>query len=185
MVMWPILAVSTGVWVIGIDKMFRMAALRSARKNFLNSLSGRPLSIPTGYLPYDKLLASLANTKNEQVSPLYRFREFMCSAMPEIDSGFSTMSVLISAAPLLGLLGTVSGMMKTFEVIQIFGIGNPHMMSEGISIALITTQAGLTAAFPGMLLHNYLLNRRNRIVNDIKADGDRIAGLLSLADRKK
>ena len=90
--------------------------------------------------------------------------------VPELDRGFSTMSSWISAAPLLGLLGTVVGMIDTFEVINNFGIGNPHLMAHGISKALLTTQAGLTVAFPAMLLQNFLLKRKKRLVEGLLKD---------------
>jgi biopolymer transport protein ExbB len=60
---------------------------------------------------------------------------------------------------MLGLLGTVSGMVHTFETIQLFGFGNPVLMADGISEALLTTQAGLLVAFPLMLAYNYLAGR--------------------------
>ena len=60
---------------------------------------------------------------------------------------------------MLGLLGTVSGMVHTFETIQLFGFGNPVLLADGISEALLTTQAGLLVAFPLMLAYNYLAGR--------------------------
>ena len=68
-----------------------------------------------------------------------------------------------SIAPLLGLLGTVSGMVHTFKTIQQFGFGNPVLLADGISEALLTTQAGLLVAFPLMLVYNYLESRVDSI----------------------
>ncbi|MGM0427424.1 MAG: MotA/TolQ/ExbB proton channel family protein [Thermodesulfobacteriota bacterium] len=62
-----------------------------------------------------------------------------------------TIMVLAAAAPLLGLLGTVTGMVETFRVIGIYGTGNAQAMASGIKEAMITTQAGLLVAIPGML----------------------------------
>ncbi len=62
-----------------------------------------------------------------------------------------TIMVLAAAAPLLGLLGTVNGMVETFRVIGIYGMGNAQAMASGIKEALITTQAGLLVAIPGIL----------------------------------
>ncbi|WP_300675074.1 MotA/TolQ/ExbB proton channel family protein, partial [Desulfoluna sp.] len=64
-------------------------------------------------------------------------------------------------APLLGLLGTVSGMITTFDVIALFGTGNARAMAGGISESLITTQSGLSVAIPGMFM-GVLLTRRSR-----------------------
>ncbi len=72
-----------------------------------------------------------------------------------------------SLAPMLGLLGTVSGMVHTFEVIQLFGFGNPVLLADGISEALLTTQAGLLVAFPLMLTFNYLSERMDHLEKNV------------------
>jgi biopolymer transport protein ExbB/TolQ len=65
-------------------------------------------------------------------------------------------ATLAAVAPLLGLLGTVMGMVHTFETIQHFGFGNPILLADGISEALLTTQAGLLVAFPLLLANTYI-----------------------------
>jgi len=72
-----------------------------------------------------------------------------------------TISLLATIAPLLGLLGTVGGMIKTFEVIAEFGTGNARALASGISEALITTQTGLVVAVPGMFIAGELIRRTN------------------------
>jgi biopolymer transport protein ExbB len=99
-------------------------------------------------------------------------REILLKYIPQFDSGFDTIAACIAAAPLLGLLGTVGGMMKTFRIITEFGIGNPGQLSEGISMALITTQAGLVVVFPCLLFHNYLHNRKEELIKMVLADGE-------------
>ena len=76
-----------------------------------------------------------------------------------LSKSLRTISTCAALAPMLGLLGTVSGMVHTFETIQLFGFGNPVLMADGISEALLTTQAGLLVAFPLMLAYNYLSGR--------------------------
>jgi biopolymer transport protein ExbB len=76
----------------------------------------------------------------------------------------STIMVLAAAAPLLGLLGTVTGMVETFRVIGLFGTGNAQAMASGIKEALITTQAGLLVAIPG-LLAGQVMRRRVRAIH--------------------
>lgn len=76
-----------------------------------------------------------------------------------LDKSLKTISTCAAIAPMLGLLGTVSGMVHTFETIQLFGFGNPVLLADGISEALLTTQAGLLVAFPLMLAYNYLASR--------------------------
>ncbi|MCK9181348.1 MAG: MotA/TolQ/ExbB proton channel family protein [Fibrobacteraceae bacterium] len=81
------------------------------------------------------------------------------SAETDLSRSFSTISVCAALAPMLGLLGTVSGMVHVFKTIQLFGFGNPVLLADGISEALLTTQAGLLVAFPLVLAHNYLLSK--------------------------
>jgi biopolymer transport protein ExbB len=87
-----------------------------------------------------------------------------------LERHLSTISVLGAVAPLLGLLGTVSGMVHTFENITRFGFGNPVLMADGISESLLTTQSGLVVAFPIVLAGNALRNRM--IVMQEKAHGN-------------
>ena len=68
-----------------------------------------------------------------------------------------------SIAPLLGLLGTVQGMISTFDVISIYGTGNPRAMANGIAEALITTQSGLFVSIPGLFMAGFLRRRILRI----------------------
>lgn len=91
----------------------------------------------------------------------------------------SIIGVLASIAPLLGLLGTVTGMIDTFRAITIFGTGDPRMMSTGISEALITTQAGLGIAIPLLLAHHFLKRRVARLVADMEECGMGVIAHLS------
>lgn len=79
----------------------------------------------------------------------------------------SLIAVLAGIAPLLGLLGTVNGMIETFNVISLFGTGNAKAMAGGISVAMVTTQSGLLVAIPGMLFSAMLFRRARRIENRI------------------
>ncbi len=76
-----------------------------------------------------------------------------------LDSNLPLVAVLAAAAPLLGLLGTVTGMVHTFDVITVHGNRNPVLLADGISEALITTQSGLLIAFPLLLLRHRLSDR--------------------------
>lgn len=80
-----------------------------------------------------------------------------------LSKGLKTISTCAAIAPLLGLLGTVSGMVHTFKSIQLFGFGNPVLMADGISEALLTTQAGLLVAFPLMLAYNLLASKVEKV----------------------
>ena len=79
-----------------------------------------------------------------------------------LEKFLTTIIVLGSVAPLIGLLGTVAGMIALFQVITLYGSGDPKLMASGISLALTTTQTGLAIAVPIMILHNYLNNLTNK-----------------------
>jgi len=80
-----------------------------------------------------------------------------------MDRYLSIIGVLAAMAPLLGLLGTVTGMMATFDVISMFGTGNARAMAGGISEALVTTQTGLLVAIPGLYMHGFLVKRSEKL----------------------
>ena len=86
------------------------------------------------------------------------------------------MKVLSVIAPLLGLLGTVTGMILTFQQITLFGTGDPKLMAGGISQALVTTMLGLIMAIPLTLLHSILRDRSKALVQVIEEES---AGLIA------
>ena len=85
--------------------------------------------------------------------------EVMKFRVPELEKSLSTLAILATAAPLMGLLGTVSGIVRTFQVISAFGTGNQALMSDSISESLMATQNGLLVAFPLLLMHVYLSSK--------------------------
>ena len=78
---------------------------------------------------------------------------------------------MATTAPLLGLLGTVMGMIQLFEVITLHGTSDPKLLAGGISVALVTTEAGLMVAIPLQLLHTFLSNRVDRLVAKMENTG--------------
>jgi len=95
-------------------------------------------------------------------------KEILMKEGPRLGSHLNTLAVIAAVAPLLGLLGTVTGMISLFEVITRFGTGDPKLLAGGISEALITTEVGLIIAIPILLIHNYLRNRKNGIGADLQ-----------------
>ena len=87
----------------------------------------------------------------------------------QLASWVSTIQVITAILPMLGLLGTVVGMIKTFEVMTVFGTGNVRGMADGISQALITTMVGLMTALAGMYFANDLTQRIRRETEHLKA----------------
>ncbi|MCI0507479.1 MAG: MotA/TolQ/ExbB proton channel family protein [Gammaproteobacteria bacterium] len=91
--------------------------------------------------------------------------EAIIKELPGLERGVALIKVLAVIAPLLGLLGTVTGMIETFQSITLFGTGDPKLMAGGISQALVTTVLGLTAAIPLIFLHSLVNARSKRCIN--------------------
>jgi biopolymer transport protein ExbB len=88
------------------------------------------------------------------------------------------LGTIANITPLLGLLGTVYGMIEAFRVISVVGVGTPATLGGGISQALITTAAGLSVAIPTILLHRYLSGKMDRIVLEMEENSLHLVDLL-------
>jgi biopolymer transport protein ExbB len=103
-----------------------------------------------------------------RAQPEKAVRELLMREVPKLERGLTTLAVLAAAAPMLGLLGTISGLIAMFQVITDLGVNDPKLLAGGIGEALITTEAGLLIAIPVLLAHNFLANR----VDDMVADAE-------------
>lgn len=99
-----------------------------------------------------------AHAGNEQARELYR-HGLLLELGAALEERLATILICARLLPLLGLLGTVTGMIAIFEVINVFGTGNLRGMAQGISRALLPTTAGLVTALPGLLCHTDLCRR--------------------------
>jgi len=88
----------------------------------------------------------------------------LASIVPELEAQMGTIATLGSLLPMLGLLGTVLGMINVFDVIAIHGSGKPEAMAEGISQALLTTASGLVFAIPVIFMHHVLSKKLNEMI---------------------
>ncbi|TVR01241.1 MAG: flagellar motor protein MotA [Desulfovibrionales bacterium] len=105
-----------------------------------------------------------------------RLDEAVLKEIPSLERGLRTIKILAAMAPLLGLLGTVVGMIETFQAITLFGTGDPQLMAGGISQALVTTALGLSVAIPLLFLHSLAAAKSRTLVNILEEQG---AGLLA------
>ncbi|MFW5967573.1 MAG: MotA/TolQ/ExbB proton channel family protein [Persicimonas sp.] len=108
--------------------------------------------------------------------------EAILRELPTLERFSAAILVFAAVAPLLGLLGTVTGMISTFDVITEFGTGDPKLLSGGISEALVTTQLGLIVAIPLLLLGNLLKGWSNGILDDMQRGALRLMNLARLRD---
>ncbi|WP_147818901.1 DUF3450 family protein [Salidesulfovibrio onnuriiensis] len=110
-------------------------------------------------------------------------QESILQEVPKLERFLPTINILAAVAPLLGLLGTVTGMIGTFQVITIFGTGDARMMSGGISEALITTQLGLAVAVPLTLMHHFLERKVDRMVSDMEEKGTTLVARIIASEK--
>ena len=104
------------------------------------------------------------NAKVDTETLELKLEEAVLKERPSIESGLAILKIIAAVAPLLGLLGTVTGMIETFQAITIFGAGDPKNMAGGISAALVTTVQGLVVAIPVVLMHTLVNGRAKAVI---------------------
>ncbi|WP_045855970.1 MotA/TolQ/ExbB proton channel family protein [Teredinibacter purpureus] len=128
------------------------------------------------------LKVSADNVKADTETLELKLEEAILKEVPPIESGLNMLKIISMVAPLLGLLGTVTGMIVTFQAITVFGAGDPKAMAGGISGALVTTVLGLVVAIPTVLLHTFLNGKAKRIVHVLEEES---AGLIAEKSENK
>jgi biopolymer transport protein ExbB len=176
---WPILAVGLAGLLIGLERLAVLARIRGATGAEPEELA--PLVLRgnrdeclrlcdgSGDSPACRVLAAgvgHADATREVLENV--FHDAILKEVPRLERFLPTLAVLGAVAPLLGLLGTVTGMINTFDIMSLFGNTDAKLMSGGISEALITTQLGLAVAIPILLLHHFLERRVDAIVGDME-----------------
>lgn len=122
-------------------------------------------STPRSDNPLGKILGVYHENRQVDVTTLeLRLDEAIMKETPQIEKRQAIIKVLAAVAPLLGLLGTVTGMIATFQSITLFGTGDPKLMAGGISQALVTTVLGLVAAIPLVLLHSFVAGKSKALI---------------------
>ena len=127
--------------------------------------------------PLGRVLAVYADNPETDIETLeLKLDEAILRESAPIETGLSFIKVLYVVAPLLGLLGTVVGMIATFQMITLFGTGDPRMMAGGISTALVTTVLGLVVAIPLTLLHSFLQGKAKALIQVLE---EQAAGIIA------
>jgi biopolymer transport protein ExbB len=133
--------------------------------------------------PLGRVLAAYESNRGADTETIeLKLSEAALREMPGLTKGLLFIKVISVVAPLMGLLGTVTGMIKTFQVITLYGAGDPKMMAGGISQALVTTVLGLVVAIPMVLLHTIVSGQSRKIVNVIQSQS---AGLIAEHSEKR
>jgi biopolymer transport protein ExbB len=127
---------------------------------------------------FGRVAGAITETRDQgRGAMVAKAREILQEHVPGLSLHLGTLAILAGTAPLLGLTGTVAGIMATFRVITLYGAGNPSMMAGGIAQALMVTEAGLVVAFPLLLCHDHLQKRADAIEDECVADATRLIRL--------
>jgi biopolymer transport protein ExbB len=127
------------------------------------------------------LAAGLANRHRSREALMERLEDAGRHVVHELERFLNTLGTIAGVSPLLGLLGTVGGIIKSFNAITSGGMGDPRLLSGGIAQALVTTAAGLMVAIPSLIAYRYLRGRVDRIIIEIEKDAILLADALESA----
>ncbi|MFK5951875.1 MAG: MotA/TolQ/ExbB proton channel family protein [Desulfobacterium sp.] len=171
LVMIPLILCSLTMWTLILDRMFYFYAIE--RRDI-------ELHRVTAVLKEERVPMNRNGLKTHLLHHFLKHRtgdpfvdkrildECAMSMAPKLTNFLSVIAILAAVSPLFGLLGTVTGMITTFDVITLFGTGNPRAMAGGISEALVTTQSGLMVSIPGLFMSVLLFRRSARAQAHLK-----------------
>ena len=158
--------------LIVIERFLKLYRIKSRMNRQLKNLDKIEEDNPVG-----RIISVYYENKHLDLETISRkLQEVIIHDMAEVKRGLPIVKVLAAVAPLMGLLGTVVGMIGTFQAITLFGTGDPKLMAGGISQALITTVLGLCAAIPLLLTQSMLASRVTQIAKMIS---EQAAGLMA------
>ncbi|XOV79068.1 MAG: MotA/TolQ/ExbB proton channel family protein [Aestuariibacter sp.] len=147
--------------LISLYKIITLTMMSGAIRKQLNNIDNPSTNNPLG-----RILTVYEENKEADTETLeLKVDEAILRELPSIESGINIIKILAAIAPLLGLLGTVIGMIATFQQITLFGTGDPKIMAGSISMALVTTAQGIIAALPLILLHSLTAGRSKSILH--------------------
>lgn len=157
--------------LIGFQRLFSLSVIGARVRKQMNNKT-----ITTNN-PLGRILQAYEDNPKVDVETLeLKLNDAVLKEVPYLDRGLNILKVLAAVAPLMGLLGTVVGMIVTFQTITMWGTGEPKLMAGGISQALVTTVQGLVAAIPLLLLHSVTSGRARSLQHILE---EQSAGLVA------
>ena len=172
--MWPIILCSIISLAIITERFWSLRKKRIAPRNLVaqvyqwekvGHLDLKRIKMLRAGSPLGRILAAgLVNRKKPREVMKESIEEVGRHVAHELERFLNTLGTIASISPLLGLLGTVIGMIKVFAVITAHGVGDPSILADGISTALITTAAGLSVAIPSLMFHRYFRGKVDDLV---------------------
>jgi biopolymer transport protein ExbB len=160
---YAIIAVGTIGIIIAIYKLIELAGVARAVKNQASSKAADPRN------PLGRVLKVGQDNFEKDIDTLeLKLAEAIMAERPAIERWIGAVRIISVVAPLAGLLGTVTGMIVTFQMITLYGTGDPKLMAGGISQALVTTVLGLLVAIPTTLLHSFTASSARGIISTLE-----------------
>lgn len=165
----------TGVGVFAVlIAIWRLLALTAVGAKVNSQLKSDKIKTNN---PLGRVLAVHAENPSADTETLdLKLNEAVLKEIPKLENSLTLLKIIAAVAPLLGLLGTVTGMIITFQAITIYGAGDPKAMAGGISGALVTTVLGLCVAIPTLLLHTIVNGRAKRVIHILE---EQAAGIIA------
>lgn len=174
LLMWPIILCSVITMAIISERFWSLRENKVAPKNLVakvwqwqkvGHLDNKRIKDLRASSPLGMILAAgLVNRNHSREIMKESIEEVGRHVAHDLERFLNSLGTIASISPLLGLLGTVIGMIKVFTVITSMGVGDPSILSEGISEALITTAAGLSVAIPSLMFHRYFRGRIDGLI---------------------
>ena len=186
--MVPILLCSVVAAAISVERLWTLQRSRITPKSLLAQVWG---NVKNDELDPQRMRdlrgsSALGQVLAAGISNARRGREVMKEAMMEaaaqvshdMERYLTSLGIIASISPLLGLLGTVVGMIKVFSVLMLEGAGNANVLAGGISQALITTAAGLSVAIPALIFHRFFLRRVAELVVTMEQEASKLVDIM-------
>jgi biopolymer transport protein ExbB len=194
-VMWPIILCSIGAAAIVLERLWTLQDKRVLPRELTakvwqlienNQVNDKVITALEQNSPLGRVLAAgLANRHRPHEVIMARLEDTGRHVIYELERFLNTLGTIAGIAPLLGLLGTVTGIIKAFNAINQGGIGDPRALSGGIAEALITTAAGLIVAIPSLFAYRYLRGKVDRIVVEMEKDAIKLADAVEVASKRQ
>jgi biopolymer transport protein ExbB len=168
---YTIIALGIVALLLSLERFITLTLVGGKVKRQIKAYSADPKN------PLGRVLQTYYDNKDvDSETLMLKIDEAILKEQPAINARISFIKIISMVAPLLGLLGTVIGMILTFQAITLFGTGDPKTMAGGISSALMTTVLGLCVAIPTVLLHSIVSTRANGIMHILN---EQSAGLIA------
>ena len=186
--MWPILVCSVLALAIIVERCWSLRRSVVAPKDLMSHIQGMTLGDRLTNEQIDAvretsalgqiLAAGLSRQTQQAFLIKYAIEEAGGHVVHELERYLNALGTIAATTPLLGLLGTVIGMIKVFSAITAVGVGDPQVLAGGISEALITTAAGLSVGIPSLMFHRYFLGKVNELTVAMEQDALRFMEVL-------